>query len=83
MSRMGPIIKREFTEAASSKAFIIGTILGPLLIFAMFGLQFLVIAKGGGGEHRMRRSAASASASFSTSRIATPARRSSSARRTS
>jgi ABC-2 type transport system permease protein len=53
MSRMAPVIKREFTEAVGSKAFLIGTILGPLLIFALFGLQFLVIAKGGGGEHRI------------------------------
>ncbi|HUF51381.1 MAG TPA: ABC transporter permease [Longimicrobiales bacterium] len=53
MSRITPVIKREFTEAVGSKAFLIGTILGPLLIFAMFGLQFLVIAKGGGGEHRI------------------------------
>lgn len=52
-NRMMPIFKREFTEAVSSKAFIIGTVLGPLLIFGMFGLQFLVIAKGGGGEHNV------------------------------
>jgi hypothetical protein len=36
-----------------SKAFIIGTILGPLLIFGLFGIQFLVLAKSGGGEHRV------------------------------
>ena len=53
MSRIAPIIKREFTEAVGSKAFLIGTILGPLLIFGLFGLQFLVIAKGGGGSHRI------------------------------
>lgn len=53
MSRMVPVIKREFTEAVGSKAFLIGTIVGPLLIFALFGLQFLVLAKGGGGEHRI------------------------------
>ena len=53
MSRMVPVIKREFTEAVGSKAFLIGTILGPLLIFGLFGLQFLVLAKGGGGEHRI------------------------------
>lgn len=53
MSRMVPVIRREFTEAVGSKAFVIGTILGPLLIFALFGLQFLVLAKGGGGEHRI------------------------------
>jgi ABC-2 type transport system permease protein len=50
---MVPVIKREFTEAVGSKAFLIGTILGPLLIFGLFGLQFLVLAKGGGGEHRV------------------------------
>jgi ABC-2 type transport system permease protein len=53
MSRMAPIIKREFTEAVGSKAFLIGTILGPVLIFGLFGLQMLVLAKGGGGEHRI------------------------------
>jgi ABC-2 type transport system permease protein len=53
MSRIVPVIKREFTEAVGSKAFIIGTIAGPLLIFGMFGLQFLVLAKSGGGEHRI------------------------------
>jgi ABC-2 type transport system permease protein len=53
MSRMVPVIKREFTEAVGSKAFLIGTIVGPLLIFGMFGLQFLVLAKAGGGEHRI------------------------------
>lgn len=53
MSRIGPVIKREFTEAVGSKAFLIGTILGPLLIFGMFGLQFLILAKSGGGEHRI------------------------------
>jgi ABC-2 type transport system permease protein len=53
MRRMVPVIKREFTEAVSSKAFIIGTILGPLLIFGLFGAQFLIFAKSGGGEHRI------------------------------
>ncbi|MBR9989994.1 MAG: hypothetical protein KFH98_09575, partial [Gemmatimonadetes bacterium] len=53
MSRIVPVVKREFTEAVGSKAFIIGTVVGPLLIFGLFGLQFLVLAKGGGGEHRI------------------------------
>ena len=53
MSRIGPVIKREFTEAVGSKAFLIGTILGPLLIFGVFGLQFLILAKSGGGEQRI------------------------------
>ncbi|MGH7447855.1 MAG: hypothetical protein ACRELT_09875, partial [Longimicrobiales bacterium] len=53
MSRMVPVIRREFTEAVGSKAFLIGTIAGPLVIFGLFGLQFLVLAKSGGGEHRI------------------------------
>jgi ABC-2 type transport system permease protein len=44
-------MKREFVQAVASKAFVIGTILGPLLIFGIFAIQFLIIAKGGGGEH--------------------------------
>ncbi|HSJ10996.1 MAG TPA: ABC transporter permease [Longimicrobiales bacterium] len=53
MSRIVPIVKREFTQAVTSKAFIIGTVLGPLLLFAVFGLQFLIIAKSGGGAQRI------------------------------
>lgn len=53
MSRMTPIIKREFTEAVTSKAFIIGTVLGPLLLIGIFAAQFFIIAKGGGGQHRV------------------------------
>src|SRR5215217_6388283 len=53
MSRMAPIIKREFTQAVGSKAFLIGTILGPLLIIGVFALQFLILAKSGGGIHRI------------------------------
>lgn len=53
MSRMLPILKREFTQAVSSKAFLIGTILGPLLIVGIFGIQFLIIAKGGAGAQHI------------------------------
>jgi ABC-2 type transport system permease protein len=49
MSRIAPIIKREFTQMVMSRAFLIGTVLGPLLIVGVFGIQFLIIAKGGGG----------------------------------
>jgi ABC-2 type transport system permease protein len=52
-SRMVPIIKREFTQAVGSKAFVIGTVLGPLLMAAIFGAQFLIIAKGGGGAQKV------------------------------
>lgn len=53
MSRMKPIMKREFVQAVGSKAFLIGTILGPLLIFGIFAVQFLIIAKAGGGNHEI------------------------------
>src|SRR5688572_24580096 len=53
MSRMAPIVKREFTQAVGSKAFLIGTILGPLLIVGIFAIQFLIIAKSGGGAQRI------------------------------
>jgi ABC-2 type transport system permease protein len=53
MSRIAPVIKREFTQAVSSRAFLIGTILGPLLIVAVFAIQFLIIAKGGAGSQHI------------------------------
>lgn len=53
MSRIRPVMKREFTEAVGSKSFLIGTILGPLLMIGIFAAQFLIIAKSGGGEHRI------------------------------
>lgn len=51
MSRVWPIIKREFSQAVNSKSFIIGTILGPVLMVAIFAAQFFIIARSGGGEH--------------------------------
>lgn len=53
MSRIGPVIRREFTQAATSRGFIIGTLVGPLLIAGIFAAQFLIIAKSGGGEQRI------------------------------
>lgn len=53
MSRIRPILKREFTQAVGSKAFIIGTVLGPLLLVAIFAAQFVIIAKSGGGAQRI------------------------------
>jgi ABC-2 type transport system permease protein len=50
---MVPIIRREFTQAVASKAFIIGTVLGPLILFAIFAIQFLIVARAGGGAHRI------------------------------
>lgn len=53
MSRVMPIIKREFTQTVTSRSFLIGTILGPLLIIGLFAIQFLIIAKSGGSEQHI------------------------------
>jgi ABC-2 type transport system permease protein len=53
MGRVKPIMKREFTQAVMSRAFLVGTILGPLLIVGIFAVQVLIILKSGGGEHRI------------------------------
>lgn len=53
MSRIAPIIKREFTQMVMSRAFLIGTIIGPLLIVGVFAIQFLIIAKGSSGEQHI------------------------------
>jgi ABC-2 type transport system permease protein len=53
MSRTGAVIRREFTEHVRSRAFLIGTVLGPLLMIGLFALQFLIITRSGGGMHRV------------------------------
>jgi ABC-2 type transport system permease protein len=53
MSRIKPVFKRELSEAVGTKSFLIGTILGPVLMVGIFAIQFLIIAKSGGGEHEM------------------------------
>jgi ABC-2 type transport system permease protein len=53
VSRITPIIKREFTQATTSRSFIVGTVLGPLLIVGVFALQVFIIMKSGGGEHHI------------------------------
>ncbi|MEO5509138.1 MAG: ABC transporter permease, partial [Longimicrobiales bacterium] len=53
MSRLSPIIKREFTETVGKKSFVIMTIIGPLLLFFLFFVQFAILMKSGGGAVRM------------------------------
>jgi ABC-2 type transport system permease protein len=53
MSRISPIIKREFTQGMSSRSFMVGTVLGPLLIVGIFAIQVFIIMKSGGGEHHV------------------------------
>ena len=50
-SRILPVLRREFRETVTSRAYAIGTVLGPVLIVALFSMQFLLL--GSGGEHRI------------------------------
>ena len=43
MSRMWAVVKREFTESVRTKSFILGTLFGPALIGAFFGIQVLML----------------------------------------
>ena len=54
MSRVWPVIKREFTEMVRTKAYILGTLLGPLLIAGMIAVPLLFLRAGGGGERHVR-----------------------------
>ena len=49
-SRAWPIIKREFMEVARTKLFIIGTLLGPILIVSLVVLPMVFMRAAGGGE---------------------------------
>jgi ABC-2 type transport system permease protein len=51
MNKIGIIIKREYMIRVRSKAFIIGTILSPLLLLALILLPALLTAKSGGDRH--------------------------------
>jgi ABC-2 type transport system permease protein len=49
MSRTWAVVKREFTEMIRTKAFVIGTVLGPAFMVGLIALQVLM-AKTGAGE---------------------------------
>ena len=51
MSRAHVIMKREFLEMVRTRSFLIGTVLGPILIIGFFALEFFILSRGGGGEH--------------------------------
>jgi ABC-2 type transport system permease protein len=61
MARAWAVVKREFNAMVRTKAFLLGTLLGPLAIVAVFGLQFLFM-RGGGGERSVAVADASAEA---------------------
>lgn len=54
MSRTWPVIKREFTEMVRTKAYVLGTLLGPVIIAAFIGVPVLFLRAGGGGERHVR-----------------------------
>ena len=47
-ARLWAVIRREYLERVRSKAFVIGTILGPLLLGLIMVLPVLIMGKGGG-----------------------------------
>ena len=47
ISKIGTVIRREYLERVRSKAFIIGTILGPILMGLIMVLPVLIMGKGG------------------------------------
>ena len=50
MRKAWPVIKREFSEMVRNKMYILGTVLGPLLIMLLFAFPVLMLRSGGGGE---------------------------------
>lgn len=54
MSRTWPVMKREFTEMVRTKAYILGTVLGPLVIALFIAIPVLFLRAGGGGERHVR-----------------------------
>ncbi|MGK7312236.1 MAG: ABC transporter permease [Candidatus Longimicrobiales bacterium M2_2A_002] len=53
MPRSWPVIKREFGELLRSRAYILGTLMGPILIVLLFAIPFLLRQSGGGGEREL------------------------------
>lgn len=50
MSRTWAVVKREFLEMIRTRAFLIGTLLGPLFMVGIIGLQIFMATRAGGGE---------------------------------
>ena len=53
MSRAWPVIKREFSELVRNRMYIIGTLLGPVLIALLLVIPVLMLRSGGGGEREV------------------------------
>lgn len=53
MSKTSVVMKREFLEFVQTKTFMIGTILGPLLIAGLLALQVFILTRTGGGDYTL------------------------------
>lgn len=53
MSRTWAVVKREFLEMIRTRAFLIGTLLGPLLMLGLIGFQIFMASRAGGGERKI------------------------------
>ena len=53
MSKTRVVMKREFLEFVQTKTFLIGTLLGPLLIAGLLALQVFILTRTGGGDYTL------------------------------
>jgi ABC-2 type transport system permease protein len=53
MSKTLVVMKREFLEFVQTKTFVIGTLLGPVLMVGFFALQIFILTRSGGGAHEI------------------------------
>lgn len=52
MSRTWAVVRREFLEMIGTRAFLFGTLLGPLFMLGLMGLQVFMATRAGGGSER-------------------------------
>ena len=53
MSKMTVVMKREFLEFVQSRMFLVGTLLGPLLIAGFIALEVFILNRTGGGDYSL------------------------------
>jgi ABC-2 type transport system permease protein len=53
MSKTAVVMKREFLEFVQTKTFLVGTVLGPLLIAGLLALQVFILTRTGGGDYTL------------------------------
>lgn len=53
MSKISVVMKREFLEFVQTRTFLIGTLLGPLLIAGLLALEVFILTRTGGGQYSL------------------------------